>query len=80
MQRRYVWRSTRVRDLFDSLYRGYPSGAIRLWQAEEAVPLPHHRRASASRRARILFQKSSRSATGSAVTSSRGEWRYQSGG
>lgn len=26
MQRRYVWRSTRVRDLLDSLYRGYPSG------------------------------------------------------
>src|SRR6266536_2651913 len=25
MQRRYVWRSTRVRDLLDSLYRGYPS-------------------------------------------------------
>jgi uncharacterized protein with ParB-like and HNH nuclease domain len=32
MQRRYVWRSTRVRDLLDSLYRGYPSGAILLWE------------------------------------------------
>ena len=31
MQRRYVWGSTRVRDLLDSLYRGYPSGAILLW-------------------------------------------------
>ena len=31
MQRQYVWRSTRVRDLLDSLYRGYPSGAILLW-------------------------------------------------
>jgi hypothetical protein len=39
MQRRYVWRSTRVRDLMDSLYRGYPSGAILLWQTDEAVPL-----------------------------------------
>ncbi len=39
MQRRYVWRSTRVRDLLDSLYRGYPSGAILLWEADEAVPL-----------------------------------------
>jgi hypothetical protein len=39
MQRRYVWRSTRVRDLVDSLYRGYPSGAILLWETEEAVPL-----------------------------------------
>ena len=39
MQRRYVWRSTRVRDLMDSLYRGYPSGAILLWDTDEAVPL-----------------------------------------
>ena len=39
MQRRYVWRSTRVRDLLDSLYRGYPSGAILLWDADEEVPL-----------------------------------------
>src|SRR3977135_694402 len=39
MQRRYVWRSTRVRDLIDSLYRGYPSGAILLWETDEAVPL-----------------------------------------
>lgn len=38
MQRRYVWRSTRVRDLIDSLYRGYPSGAILLWETDEAVP------------------------------------------
>lgn len=39
MQRRYVWRSTRVRDLLDSLYRGYPSGAILLWETDEAVPI-----------------------------------------
>src|SRR6266705_5923790 len=39
MQRRYVWRSTRVRDLLDSLYRAYPSGAILLWETDEAVPL-----------------------------------------
>jgi hypothetical protein len=39
MQRRYVWRSTRVRDLLDSLYRGYPSGAILLWETDESVPL-----------------------------------------
>src|SRR5439155_18973888 len=35
----YVWRSTRVRDLLDSLYRGYPSGAILLWETDEPVPL-----------------------------------------
>ncbi|MGC3579947.1 GmrSD restriction endonuclease domain-containing protein [Pseudomonas aeruginosa] len=39
MQRQYVWRSTRVRDLLDSLYRGYPSGAILLWETDETVPL-----------------------------------------
>jgi hypothetical protein len=39
MQRRYVWRSTRVRDLMDSLYRGYPSGAILLWETTDGVPL-----------------------------------------
>ena len=39
MQRRYVWRSTRVRDLLDSLYRGYPSGTILLWETEEDVPV-----------------------------------------
>lgn len=39
MQRQYVWRSPRVRDLMDSLYRGYPSGAILLWETDEGVPL-----------------------------------------
>src|SRR6266571_4318169 len=37
MQRRFVWKSTRVRDLLDSLYRGYPSGAILLWETDEEV-------------------------------------------
>src|ERR1700760_404807 len=39
MQRRYVWQAPRVRDLLDSLYRGYPSGAILLWETDEEVPL-----------------------------------------
>jgi hypothetical protein len=39
MQREYVWRSTRVRDLLDSLYRGYPSGAILVWETDEVVPV-----------------------------------------
>ena len=39
MQRQYVWRSTRVRDLLDSLYRGYPSGVILLWETDEEVAL-----------------------------------------
>ena len=32
MQRKYVWTATKVRDLLDSLYRGYPSGVILTWQ------------------------------------------------
>jgi hypothetical protein len=38
MQRRYVWRATRVRDLLDSLYRGYPSGGILVWETDEQQP------------------------------------------
>lgn len=37
MQREYVWRATRVRDLFDSLYRGYPSGVILAWESDEVI-------------------------------------------
>lgn len=38
IQRHYVWRATRVRDLMDSLYRGYPSGSILMWGTDEPVP------------------------------------------
>jgi hypothetical protein len=38
LQRRYVWRASRVRDLLDSLYRGYPSGSILVWETDEEVP------------------------------------------
>lgn len=37
MQREYVWRGTRVRDLLDSLYRGYPSGVILTWQTSSDI-------------------------------------------
>jgi hypothetical protein len=38
MQRPYVWPATRVRDLLDSLYRGYPSGAILVWETDQQAP------------------------------------------
>jgi hypothetical protein len=38
IQRHYVWKATRVRDLLDSLYRGYPSGSILMWETDEAIP------------------------------------------
>ncbi|MXZ95817.1 MAG: DUF262 domain-containing protein [Acidimicrobiaceae bacterium] len=37
MQRKFVWTSPRVRDLLDSLYRGYPSGTILTWDTDEQV-------------------------------------------
>ena len=38
MQRKYVWPATRVRDLLDSLYRGYPTGTILAWETDEPIP------------------------------------------
>ncbi len=38
LQRRYVWPATRIRDLLDSLYRGYPSGTILVWETNLDVP------------------------------------------
>ena len=32
IQRPFVWKNTQVRDLLDSLYKGYPTGYIILWQ------------------------------------------------
>ena len=39
MQRKFVWKATKVRDLLDSLYRGYPSGTILMWEPDESVAL-----------------------------------------
>lgn len=33
LQRPFVWRDTKVRDLFDSLMRGYPAGYLMLWES-----------------------------------------------
>ena len=32
IQRPFVWKSSQVRDLIDSLYKGYPTGYIILWK------------------------------------------------
>lgn len=32
IQRPFVWNSAKVRDLMDSLYRGYPIGHIIVWK------------------------------------------------
>ncbi|WP_330451655.1 MULTISPECIES: DUF262 domain-containing protein [unclassified Streptomyces] len=38
IQRDFVWMRPDVRDLFDSLYRGYPVGALLLWKTGLNVP------------------------------------------
>jgi hypothetical protein len=34
IQRPFVWKNAKVRDLFDSMYKGYPVGYLLLWQNE----------------------------------------------
>lgn len=35
LQRSYVWKASQVRDLFDSLYHGYPSGQLLVWETDD---------------------------------------------
>ena len=35
MQRGYVWKSTQVRDFFDSLYHQYPTGQLLVWETDD---------------------------------------------
>lgn len=37
IQRPYVWSSAKTRDLFDSMYRGYPIGALMFWETGAEV-------------------------------------------
>lgn len=32
IQRPFIWNNSKVRDLFDSMYRGYPVGSFLFWQ------------------------------------------------
>ena len=36
IQRPFVWPNVKVRDLFDSMYRGYPVGYLLFWQNGQA--------------------------------------------
>lgn len=33
LQRHFVWQDSKVRELFDSMLRGYPIGYIMLWES-----------------------------------------------
>ena len=37
LQRPFVWKMTQVRDLFDSLYHGYPAGYFLFWSTPTAI-------------------------------------------
>src|SRR3954454_7619547 len=37
IQRPFVWSSAKTRDLFDSMYRGYPIGALMFWETGAEV-------------------------------------------
>ncbi len=37
LQRAFVWPNAKIRDLFDSLYRGYPCGFLLLWETGAAL-------------------------------------------
>ena len=37
LQRPFVWKKSKVRDLFDSMYRGFPVGYILLWNTSAHV-------------------------------------------
>jgi len=58
LQRKYVWKSTQVRDFLDSLYYQYPTGQLLVWETDD---LPHARDLSAegisadSRRPQLLL-------------------------
>ena len=54
IQRPFVWPTTKVRDLLDSMYRGFPVGQVMFWQTgaepgvrqigvgDKSVPVPYH--------------------------------------
>lgn len=77
MQRQYVWTAAKVRDLFDSLYRGYPSGVILVWEPSEIEESALHTRdfavdaAAKGRRSLLLLDGQQRLTSLSAVL--RGE-------
>ncbi len=39
IQRGYVWKTSQICKLLDSLYRGYPTGSILVWEADRDTPV-----------------------------------------
>jgi hypothetical protein len=74
MQRRYVWRAPRVRDLLDSLYRSYPSGSILVWETDAEIPareLQTHERSTGQEPRKLLLDGQQRLTSLTAVLKGR---------
>ncbi|WP_222617028.1 DUF262 domain-containing protein [Mitsuaria sp. TWR114] len=52
IQRPFVWANAKVRDLFDSMYRGYPVGYFLFWQTAPRVWRPRSSAMRTSKRRR----------------------------
>jgi hypothetical protein len=37
LQRGYVWKATKVRDLLDSMFKGYPIGYLMIWDSQDST-------------------------------------------
>ncbi len=44
LQRPFVWKDSKARDLLDSMLKGYPIGYIMLWQSPEDYATVNHTR------------------------------------
>jgi uncharacterized protein with ParB-like and HNH nuclease domain len=48
IQRPFVWSAAKTRDLFDSMYRGYPIGTLMFWETGAEVGRPITGRSSST--------------------------------
>ena len=55
IQRPFVWKSSKARDLFDSMYRGYPVGTLMFWETGAEVGTRQIGGGEADRVARLLI-------------------------
>jgi uncharacterized protein with ParB-like and HNH nuclease domain len=42
LQRGYVWRASKVRDLLDSMMKGYPIGYLMIWDSSDSIDKVRH--------------------------------------
>lgn len=55
LQRPFVWKATKVRDLFDSMYKGFPVGYLLFWQTGAEAGGPQIGVGTKQKAARLLI-------------------------